>query len=549
MSTTTMSKKKVSYYYDDICRHVSYGDGHPMKPLRVAMTHELLIGYKLTNYLDIFQPTPLSFADLCKFHSNKYINFLSTVNPSHAQLFEKGLRLRSIQNKLSEEPDEPLDEETAEFLREITEPEHGMIDQVVATFEKFGMDGDCPAFPRLYEFCQIYGGGSVGGAYRLNHEKADIAINWSGGLHHAKKCGASGFCYVNDIVLAILELLKYHQRVLYIDIDVHHGDGVEEAFWTTDRVLTISFHKYGNGFFPRTGNIDERGHGKGLNYALNFPMKDGIDDENYKEVFKNVMSNVMQYYDPGAIVLQCGADSLAHDKLGSFNLTLDGHSFCVEYMKSFNKPLLLLGGGGYTIRNVSRAWTFETAIALGKQKDLSNNLPVTTFYDRFGPSHELHFRPNEDLDNDNSLSFLQHNTALLLSYLKEAIDPVPSVQYSTALGSSGHWREEAEKKQKEEQEEKFDRGAATNHSSSSSSSSSSVLPPSRNVVFGSGFGSSGRRPENEFYQDDADQDVTLADEHTHAHTHTDTPHPLVINTQAVKEQVQEVEQTSKMDFN
>jgi len=88
---------------------------------------------------------------------------------------------------------------------------------------------DCPVFDGLYDFCQLSAGGSIGGAVKLNMGKADIAVNWAGGLHHAKKCEASGFCYVNDIVLAILELLKVHQRVLYVDIDIHHGDGVEEA--------------------------------------------------------------------------------------------------------------------------------------------------------------------------------------------------------------------------------------------------------------------------------------------------------------------------------
>ena len=92
------------------------------------------------------------------------------------------------------------------------------------------------------------------GAVKLNKQQADIAVNWAGGLHHAKKSEASGFCYVNDIVLAILELLKYHQRVLYVDIDIHHGDGVEEAFYTTDRVMTVSFHKYGE-YFPGTGDL------------------------------------------------------------------------------------------------------------------------------------------------------------------------------------------------------------------------------------------------------------------------------------------------------
>ena len=98
---------------------------------------------------------------------------------------------------------------------------------------KFGINdsnGDCPIFNGLFQFCQIYSGGSVAAANKLNHTNTNIAINWSGGLHHAHRSSASGFCYINDIVLAILELLKYHDRVLYIDIDIHHGDGVEEAF-------------------------------------------------------------------------------------------------------------------------------------------------------------------------------------------------------------------------------------------------------------------------------------------------------------------------------
>ena len=143
----------------------------------------------------------------------------------------------------------------------------------------------------------------------MSVQAADIAINWAGGLHHAKKSEASGFCYVNDIVLAILELLKYHQRVLYIDIDIHHGDGVEEAFYTTDRVMTVSFHKYGE-YFPGTGDLRcvlpfsrisysltenvllfrDIGAGRGKYYSLNFPLRDGIDDTSYEGLFVPVVS-------------------------------------------------------------------------------------------------------------------------------------------------------------------------------------------------------------------------------------------------------------------
>ena len=118
---------------------------------------------------------------------------------------------------------------------------------------------------------RMYPGGSIDGAKKLNHGLTDVAINWSGGLHHAKRSEASGFCYVNDIVLAILELLKHHARVLYLDIDIHHGDGVEEAFYTTDRVMTVSFHKFGDFFFPGTGDVKDVGVKQGKYYRWRYP--------------------------------------------------------------------------------------------------------------------------------------------------------------------------------------------------------------------------------------------------------------------------------------
>ena len=194
---------------------------------------------------------------------------------------------------------------------------------------------------------------------------APQVLNWAGGMHHAKKGEASGFCYVNDIVLAILELLKVHPRVLYIDIDIHHGDGVEEAFYTTDRVMTLSFHQ-ADGFFPRTGAYDDTGAKRGKHHALNFPCKAGMDDEAYAEMFKPVIARVMEVFRPGAVVMCCGADSLSGDRVGCWNLSIRGHAAVLEYIKSFNLPMLVLGGGGYTIRNVARCWAYETSCILGQ---------------------------------------------------------------------------------------------------------------------------------------------------------------------------------------
>ena len=261
------------------------------------------------------------------------------------------------------------------------------------------------------------------GAARLSRDKCDIAINWAGGLHHAKKGEASGFCYINDIVLGILELLRYHARVLYIDIDVHHGDGVEEAFYTTDRVMTCSFHKYGE-FFPGTGELRDIGCGKGKHYACNVPLRDGITDESYQSVFRPVIQRIMEIYQPSAVVLQCGSDSLAGDKLGCFNLSMRGHASCVEFVKSFGLPLLLLGGGGYTMRNVSRAWAYETGLASGHQ--LSSELPVNEYYEYFGPEYRLDVVPS-NMENLNTREYLEKVKEQVFENLRH-IAPAPSVQ-------------------------------------------------------------------------------------------------------------------------
>jgi histone deacetylase 1/2 len=181
-----------------------------------------------------------------------------------------------------------------------------------------------------------------------------------------------------DIVLGIIELLRFKKRVLYIDIDVHHGDGVEEAFYTTDRVMTVSFHKYGE-YFPGTGELRDIGVGPGKNYAVNFPLRDGIDDVTYKSIFEPVIQSVMDYYQPEAIVLQCGGDSLSGDRLGCFNLSMKGHANCVNFVKKFNMPTLVLGGGGYTMRNVARTWAYETGVLVGQE--LPAMLPFNEYYE------------------------------------------------------------------------------------------------------------------------------------------------------------------------
>ncbi|ORZ37714.1 hypothetical protein BCR44DRAFT_1497753 [Catenaria anguillulae PL171] len=382
-------KGRTSYYYDDIVSTIHYGKRHPMKPQRMALCHELVLCYGLYDRLDMYQPRMASEEELKMFHVSDYVDFLRTVTPDNVSAFKDVL-------------------------------------------SRFNVGDDCPIFNDLYKFCRVSAGGSLAAAAQINRGEADVAINWSGGLHHAKKTEASGFCYVNDIVLCIMELLRCHARVLYIDIDVHHGDGVQEAFYKTDRVMTVSFHRYGpsgdggsDPFFPGTGAISEIGHDHGRYYSLNVPLKAGMDDTTYVSLFKSIMEQVMHTFRPGAIVLQCGADSLGCDRLGQFCLSIDGHGQCVEYMKSFQVPLVVLGGGGYTIKNVARCWANETALLVNAK--LPNAIPPHPYLEYYGPDYKLHPKIHDQLRNENSTHELNNIKRVIAEHLK-FLGPAPSTQ-------------------------------------------------------------------------------------------------------------------------
>ncbi len=387
-----MAKNKVAYFYDSEVGNYHFGYGHPMKPHRVRMTHELIVNYGLYQQMRVYRPHLASKEALMKFHSEPYLNFLEKITRD------------TIQDNIED-------------------------------MKQFSVGQDCPVFEGVYDFSKICASGSIGGAERLNEGSVDIAVNWAGGLHHAKKSEASGFCYINDCVLSIIELLKIHERVLYLDIDIHHGDGVEEAFLTTNRVMTCSFHKYGD-YFPGTGSVDDIGVGDGENYSINYPLNDWIDDASFVSIFKTVVGEIMTKFAPGAVVLQCGADSLAGDRLGLFNLTLRGHADCVNFVKSFKVPLMILGGGGYTMRNVARLWTYETSVLL--ETDISNNLPANKYFEYFGPSYKLHIDPlsSPQHKNENTDEYVQKITSKVLDILRK-VEPSPSVQINTGQPGTG----------------------------------------------------------------------------------------------------------------
>lgn len=187
--------------------------------------------------------------------------------------------------------------------------------------------------------------------------------------------------------------------------------------------MTVSFHKYGE-YFPGTGELRDVGVGAGKNYAVNFPLRDGIDDKSYKDIFEPVIKSVMEYYRPQSIVLQCGGDSLSGDRLGCFNLSMQGHANCVNFVKSFNLPVLVLGGGGYTMRNVSRTWAYETGLLVGQK--MGPDLPFNDYYEYYAPDYELEVRPS-NMDNANSAEYLQKIKLQVIENLRQTTF-APSVQ-------------------------------------------------------------------------------------------------------------------------
>jgi acetoin utilization protein AcuC len=239
----------------------------------------------------------------------------------------------------------------------------------------FGLgDAECPVFKGLYD-CAALGAGATFEAARLVVEEGfDIAFNLAGGWHHAHRAKASGFSYLNDAVLAINWLVARGRRVVYLDIDAHHGDGVQEAFYGSDQVLTISLHESGVYFFPGTGFENEIGTGRGRGYSVNVPLIAHTDDALYMKAFDEVVYPLIAAYDPDVIVTQIGADAFRTDPLSRLEITTHSYSYIMRKLKALRIPWIALGGGGYDLMNTTRAWTIAWAVMNGIE--LNPRLPA-----------------------------------------------------------------------------------------------------------------------------------------------------------------------------
>lgn len=227
--------------------------------------------------------------------------------------------------------------------------------------DKYGLEYDCSPFPLLSEHVKLVAGSTLSACVWMSlkeHSFRPIAMNFHGGRHHAFSSKASGYCFVNDVLLAILFLKKRGlQRIAYIDIDCHHCDAVEAAVEDDPDVLCLSSHLWELGFFPGSGS---KGNDKNVH---NYPMSRGSTDEDFTAVLGNMLEKV-QAFIPEVIILQMGADSLKNDKLGGLNLTEKSYGDLLKSVMKFPVPILVLGGGGYDNVNAAKLWTYCSSVIL-----------------------------------------------------------------------------------------------------------------------------------------------------------------------------------------
>lgn len=319
-----------AFVYSDEYQRYDYGPQHPLKLRRLKLTHDLISSYGLLERDDVslLRSEPAHPEEAMVFHSPDYLAFLDEADRGAA----------------------------------------AEIDASRAALFNLGF-GDNPLFPGVYRWALLCVGASLQAARLLAAGSARVAFNICGGMHHAMPHYASGFCYLNDPVIAILELRRHGLRVAYLDLDAHHGDGVEYAFRSSAEVLTISLHESGQYLFPGGGHETDIGSGAGKGYAINVPLYPESDDTLFLRAFSEVAEPLIERFKPDVLVTQLGVDTFRTDPLAHLNLTTEGFTEVLRHLPRLAPRWLALGGGGYNVFNVARAWTLAWAVMLGVEPD------------------------------------------------------------------------------------------------------------------------------------------------------------------------------------
>jgi acetoin utilization protein AcuC len=335
----------------------NFGPQHPLRPIRVKLTYELMQskGILQQESVEVVKPHLASREEILLFHEEDYVRLVE-------QYSKKG---------------------------------SGLLDM-----------GDTPAFKGCYEATSLVVGASIVAADDVMSGRLSHAFNPSGGLHHAHPERASGFCIFNDPAVAIAHLKSRYdlKRIVYLDIDAHHGDGVMYGYYDDPTVLDIDFHESGRYLFPGTGFPYEIGSGQGRGLKLNIPLPPSTGDEAYLDGFQQVVPDALKKFRPEIILVQCGADGHQDDRLAHLRLTTKVYAEVISQMHDFahdlcSGRLLLFGGGGYTLANVPRVWTVAFSTLAGVKpsdeipSDWSKTFEVATEED---PPHKLFDKPTSD---------------------------------------------------------------------------------------------------------------------------------------------------------
>jgi acetoin utilization protein AcuC len=328
---------RVAVTWDDSLAAYDFGPQHPLKPIRVKLTVELCKAYGLLDRanVDVLKPRFASREELELVHTPRYIEAVEMISITATEPFK---------------------------------------------FYGWGIGiGDNPAFRGMHEASAHVVGASLVAAEAVADGKAQHAFNPAGGLHHAMPDRASGFCIYDDPAIAIRSLVDRGERVAYIDVDVHHGDGPQFIFYGEPKVLTISLHESGEYLFPGTGFPEEVGERDAEGTKVNVALPPLTDDEAYRAAFERVVPPLIESFKPTILVTQLGCDTHATDPLAHLALVTQTYRWLATALHDLAHSVtggrwLALGGGGYQIYTVvPRAWTIYLAEITGA--DLADELP------------------------------------------------------------------------------------------------------------------------------------------------------------------------------
>jgi acetoin utilization protein AcuC len=369
--------------YSSRFEQFSFGEEHPFKIMRYRLTYELLCELGLVEFPGVrMVECPLaSESALAGFHEPGYVATLKEFS-------------------LDETP-------RANF--------------------RYGLgDIENPIFPGVFDWALLGCGGTIEAARLVVEEGVRVVFNMAGGYHHAHAARASGFSYLNDAVVAIQDLVRRGLRVAYVDIDAHHGDGVQEAFYTTDQVLTVSLHESGEDFFPHTGFSHELGEGAGYGYSVNLPFYRHSDDLIFEQGFARIVGPLLKAFKPDVLVTQMGVDTLRTDPLTRLEMTTGAIEYAAREFLATGIPWVCLGGGGYEKINVARCWALLWSIIIGVE--VSDLLPpgFVSIIRKLGYADQfLRDRPHSAQPNDFARAqvVLEKN----LSFLERKLFPLHGV--------------------------------------------------------------------------------------------------------------------------